>query len=130
MPALVIRCVLEMGIIVGPEDILSIDIRYREKDDNTDGYAIVHLRDHVKNATVFHFMFSMSNDDFFKQVSELSKVSKKSGYHLNLSEKSGILLALEKMMVGALAGTEYQSYGCPSCRMIDAFISSERHVMP
>ena len=119
-----------MGIIVGPEDILSIDIRYREKEDTTDGYAVVHLRDHVKNANVFHFMFSMSNDAFFRQVSELSKVSKKSGYQLNLNEKSGFVLALEKMMVGALAGTEYQSYGCPSCRMIDAFISSERHVMP
>ena len=119
-----------MGIIVGPEDIMSIDIRYREKDDTTDGYAVVHLRDHVKNANIFHFMFSMSNETFFKQISELSRISKKSGYHLKLSEKSGFVLSLEKMMVGALAGTEYESYGCPSCRMIDAFISSERYTMP
>ncbi|MFX1543970.1 MAG: hypothetical protein ACFFCR_13265 [Promethearchaeota archaeon] len=119
-----------MGIMVGPEDILSIDIRYREKHDTTDGYAVVRLRDHVKNASVFHFMFSMSNDAFYRQVSELSKASKESGYHLDLHEKSGFGLAVEKMMVGALAGTEYQSYGCPSCRMIDAFISSERHMMP
>ena len=119
-----------MAIMVGPEDILSIDIRYREKDDTTDGYAVVRLREHVENASVFHFMFSMSNDAFYRQVSELSTVSKKSGYHLDLREKSRFTLALEKMMVGALAGTEYQSYGCPSCRMIDAFISSERHVMP
>jgi hypothetical protein len=122
-----IRSNLNMAITVDPEDILSIDIKYREKNETTDGYAVVHLRQHIPNASVFHFMFSMSNDDFLKQVSELSATSRKSGYQLNLSKKSGFILSLEKMMVGALAGTEYQSHGCPSCRMIDTFVSSSHY---
>lgn len=116
-----------MAITVEAEDILSIDIRYREKNETTDGYAVVHLRDHIPNVSVFHFTFTMSNDDFLTQVSELSATSKKSGYELNVTKKSGFVLSLEKMMVGALAGTEYHSHGCPSCRMIDTFVSSERY---
>jgi hypothetical protein len=118
-----------MGIAVEAKDILSIDIRYREKDDTTDGYAVVRLREQIPNTSVFHFMFTMSNDDFFKQVSKLSATSKKAGFQLDLNQKSSFVLSLEKMMVGALAGTEYQSYGCPSCRMIDAFISPDRYLL-
>jgi hypothetical protein len=118
-----------MAITVDAEDILSIDIKYRETDEKTDGYAVVHLRDHIPNINVFHFMFSMSNSDFLKQVSILDAAAKKSGYQLNISQKSGFALAVEKMMIGALAGTEYQSQGCPACRMIDTFISSERYLM-
>ncbi|MFX1484292.1 MAG: hypothetical protein ACFFCP_14015 [Promethearchaeota archaeon] len=118
-----------MGISVEAEDILSIDIRYREKNDTTDGYAVVRLRDNIPSTSVFHFMFSMSNDDFYKQVSTLSATSKKAGFQLDLNQKSSFVLSMEKMMVGALAGTEYQSYGCPSCRMIDAFISPERYLL-
>ncbi|MFW9794224.1 MAG: hypothetical protein ACFFEE_07980 [Candidatus Thorarchaeota archaeon] len=117
-----------MGITVDPEDILSIEIKYREKEETTDGYAVVQLREHIPNVSVFHFMFSMSHDDFLKQVSELSASSKQAGYELNLIKKSSFVLSLEKMMVGALAGTEYQSHGCPSCRMIDAFVSSSNYM--
>ena len=117
-----------MAITVDAKDILSIDIKYREKNETTDGYAVVHLRDHIPNVSVFHFMFNMSNDDFLKQVSELSASSKKSDFELNMSKKSGFVLSLEKIFVGALAGTEYQSHGCPSCRMIDAFVSSARYM--
>jgi hypothetical protein len=116
-----------MAITVDAEDIHSIDIKYRENDETTDGYAVVHLRQHIPDTSVFHFTFSMSNNDFQKQVSTLDAVSQRSGYQLNLTRKSGFVLGLEKMLVGALAGTEYQSHGCPSCRMIDTFISSERY---
>ena len=116
-----------MGISVEAEDILSIDIKYREKNDTTDGYAVVRLRDN--KPSIFHFMFSMSNDDFYKQVSTLSATSKKAGFQLDMNQKSSFILSLEKMMVGALAGTEYQSFGCPSCRMIDAFISPGRYLV-
>jgi hypothetical protein len=118
-----------MAITVEPEDILSIDIKYRETDEKTNGYAVVHLRKHIADVNVFHFMFAMSNRDFLKQVSALDAAARKSGYQLNLTQKSGFTLAVEKMMIGALAGTEYQSQGCPSCRMIDTFISSERYLM-
>ncbi|MFX1606844.1 MAG: hypothetical protein ACFFDD_13200 [Promethearchaeota archaeon] len=118
-----------MGITVEAGDILSIDIRYREKNDTTDGYAVVRLREHIPSTSVFHFMFSMSNDDFHKQISKLSATSSEAGFQLDLNQKSGFILSLEKMMVGALAGTEYQSFGCPSCRMIDAFISPDRYLM-
>jgi hypothetical protein len=118
-----------LAITIEPEDISSIDIKYREMNEKTDGYAVVHLREHISNVNIFHFMFSMSNKDFLKQVSTLDTAAKKFGYDLNLSQKSRFGLAIEKMMIGALAGTEYQSQGCPACRMIDTFISSERYLM-
>jgi len=118
-----------MAITIDAEDILSIDVNYRENDEKTDGYAVVHLREHIPDVSIFHFMFSMNNNDFLKQVTTLDAVAKRSGYQLNLRRKSRFVLALEKTLVGALAGTEYQSHGCPSCRMIDTFISSDRYLM-
>ena len=118
-----------MTITIDPEDIRSIDIKYREKDDTTDGYAVVHLQQHIPDVSVFHFTFSMNNNEFLKQVSTLEAAAQSSGYQLNLSRKSGFALGLEKMLVGVLAGTEYQSRGCPSCRMIDTFVSSHRYQM-
>ncbi len=118
-----------MGLTVGAEDILSIDIKYRERDEITDGYAVVYLREHIPDVNAFHFSFSMSNTDFTKQLASLSAMSEKSGFELKMSRKNRFLLALEKMMVGALAGTEYQSQGCPACRMIDTFVSSGRYTI-
>jgi len=114
---------------IDAEDIYSIDIKYREKDESTDGYAVVRLRQHIPDISVFHFTFSMNNDAFLKQVSTLDAAAQRSGYKLNLTRKSGFVLGLEKLLVGALAGTEYQSHGCPSCRMIDTFVSSDRYLM-
>ncbi|MFW9834323.1 MAG: hypothetical protein ACFFEK_10035, partial [Candidatus Thorarchaeota archaeon] len=63
------------------------------------------------------------------QEGPVRATSKKAGFQLDMIQKSSFILSLEKMMVGALAGTEYQSFGCPSCRMIDAFISPDRYMM-
>lgn len=115
-----------MAITLDAEDIRSIDIKHGEKDETTSGYAVVYLRKHRPEVNVFHFNFSMTNDDFFEQITALEAAAQRSGFELNLTRKSRFSLAVEKLLVGALAGTAYQSRGCPSCRMIDTFIAGGR----
>ncbi len=117
-----------MVVSLGAEDIQSIDIKHGKKDETTYGYAVVYLRKHIPEVSVFHFNFSMTNDDFIEQITTLEAAGHRSGFDVNLTRKSRFSLAVEKLLVGALAGTAYQSRGCPSCRMIDTFIAGGRSI--
>lgn len=112
-----------MSVFMEANDIRQMDIKFREQDDGINGYAVVYLNEHVAPISVCHFSFLMTIEQFKQQVAALEASSEKSGFKLNLQRKSRLTLALEKIMVGALAGLEYRNHGCPACRMIDTFIA-------
>jgi len=82
-----------MGVVLEPEDISRIDIKYRERGENVYGYAVVYLKEPAEPVSVFHFTFSMSNNDFQHQVAKLEENAKEAGFQLNLQHKSRLALA-------------------------------------
>lgn len=112
-----------MKVALEAKDLKQMDIKYHQKDENTDGYAVAFLREKSSPVSTFHFTFSMPSYDFKEQVKALEKAADKGGFKLNIKRKSWFTLKLERFLVGALSGTEYRNRGCPACRMIDTFIA-------
>ncbi|MFW9985064.1 MAG: hypothetical protein ACFFDJ_00690 [Candidatus Odinarchaeota archaeon] len=115
-----------MTLLLEPQDIHRLDIKYREKEDVAYGYAVVHLKEKIGEISTFHFTFSMSSQNFKEQLAALEKAAEKGSFRLDLREKSRIGLTFERLLASTLAGTQYRNRGCPACRMIDTFIAGGR----
>jgi len=115
-----------MSLSVEPENIARLDVKYREKREQVDGYAAVYLRKSIGPVKAFHFPFSMRTTEFRKQVAALHTTARQAGFELNLQQKSRLALVVERALVGALAGTEYRDKACPACRIVDIFMTSDQ----